>query len=77
MTWKICNVLIIVERTVLTYPNSKANPTGNIQENKLHPIVVFEAMAATEPNINIPPMHMQTKNVPLDAITTFDLRLIT
>jgi hypothetical protein len=45
--------------------------------NKLHPISVFDTKAATEPNINMPPMHIDTKNSPLDAMITFDLRLLT
>jgi hypothetical protein len=64
-----------VSKVSQTYPNNNAKPTGSIQMNKLHPISVFDTKAATEPNINMPPTHIDTKNTPLDAMITFDLRL--
>ncbi len=58
-----------------TYPNNNANPIGKVQINMLQPTSVFETNATTEPNISTPPMHMEIKNTPLEAIITLDCRL--
>jgi hypothetical protein len=45
---------------------------GSIQTNTLQPIVEFIANAITEPNISMPPMHMEIKKTPLEATMTLD-----
>lgn len=41
----------------------------------MQPIAVFVTNAITEPNINMPPMHIETKNTVLEAMMTLEKRL--
>jgi len=43
--------------------------------NRLQPISLLATKAATDPNMSMPPKHIETKNMSLAAIITFECRL--